>query len=111
MIKYEIWSERCEFKTNSYESWSTEEIIDAYNNESWHDGERIFISENIEEAKSFFESEKENCRTYKMRGNIWWLLECDVIYLQESEYDEDDEFIQGDYIEMYAEPLAKEDEE
>ena len=111
MIKYEIWSERCEFKTNSYESWSTDEIIDAYDQESWHEGERIFVSENLEDAKSFFENEKENCRSYKVRGNIWWLLETDVIYLQETEYDEDDEFVQANWMERYAEPLTEEGEE
>ena len=74
MIKYEIWSERNEFKTNSYESWTTEEIINAYNNESWHEGEIIFSSGNLEDAKSFFENEKENCfsggSTQAVPGNL-----------------------------------------
>lgn len=112
MIVYKIYKDHEEQQTGRKENWSTSDIVDAYNCESWNAPDEVFSSESLEEAKAEFESLKESCWTNYSKSFIgMWLLEADVLTLEEAEIDEDGEFIQGSYIDQYAEPFELEEEE
>ena len=111
MTVYRIYRENEEQHTRSIQPWTTEEIINAYNNESWHETELILTTENKEEAKAFFEKEKEHCITRYVKHTFGYLLEADILTFAEEELDEEGEFISGDYIDQYADPYTVEETE
>lgn len=112
MIKYQIGAENYEFQVKYKKSFTTQEIINFYNTEvTWYNRETIYETTIKEDAEKFFEEYKEKCSTryYGKTFTNQWLCIAEVITLEENEYDEDDEFFQGCYIDQYAEPITIEE--
>lgn len=116
MKMYKVCSENFEIKVREQRDYTTDEIIDEYDNRFEYFPSELFSSESLEEAEAFFEKQKETCSTcysknFHCRG---WTLETGVVYLSEEEEHEDDIFIDRDFVEIYAEPItvySDEDEE
>lgn len=119
MKKYTVYSDHTGIQEREQRDYTTDEIINKYTNQSDYATSEIFSSESLEEAKAFFEQQKETCSTCYIKNfhSRGWTLDTDVIYLSEEEYDEDEEFIGCDelYLDIYAEPITvyrdEEDEE
>lgn len=108
MIKYTVYCDRKElgYPTKRPEKWSSAEIIDAYNRESWLDPEILFSSENKSDAEKFFEEEKPRCRSFLSKTVVGYVVVADILYLAEEEFDDEDEFLSADWIDIFAEPIT-----
>lgn len=111
MKLYRVYFEREEKWSKTIQPWSTEEILDAYNNESCYNPELLLTTENKEEAEDFFNKQKELCSSDYMRHTFGYLLEADVLILAEEEIDEDGELEGTNSIDTYAAPYSVDEDE
>lgn len=103
MIKFEVRKDKEVEVVTHNRNWTVNDIIRDYDNKSDHYPELLKSFDTEEDARAFFESEKQYCST------TWWKgcgssegIHYDVLTLDKVEYDEDGEYIQGDMFEMYV---------
>ena len=103
VIKYEVKKEKAvEVRTHD-KNWNENDIRRDYDNKTEYYPELLKSFDTEEEAREYFESEKDYCSTTWWKGNgntegIYY----DVLMLDEAEYDDDGEFIMSDTLEDYV---------
>ena len=87
------------------DAWSSDELWNALERGTWTDFQVDYSSDKLEEAEAAFRGyiDRSNIRTH--RDPLAHLLTADLICLMQNEYDEDGEFIQGEELRRYAEPI------
>ena len=87
------------------DAWSSDDLWDALDRESFTDFRVEYSSDKLEEAEAEFQGyiDRYNIQTY--RDPLAHLLTADFMYLMKNEYDEDGEFIQGEELRRYSEPI------
>lgn len=88
-----VTSERFEIKTNVFDIWDSNEIIEAYQSEEYNHEDIVFESDSYQQAKKFFEHEKSDCKTFYDS----FYLKADIIALYYNE----------ELMEIYASPLKR----
>ena len=117
MTKYEIYQENFEFRfgttKDSIPSLTGNDIIELYNNETWHDPERLERFDDIDDARKCFEENyKSMAYTSPSASSPFWLLTGSIFWLEENEYTDDDEFdCGGNMIDFSAESYTAENAE
>jgi len=116
MKKYEIKTDRFEFRfgtgKSSVPTMSEQEIFDAYLAESANCPVVQDSFDRIQDAVRAFEEDHwdEYGDTYYEQGSTFALLVGRVAWIEENEYDEDGEFIQGGNVWTFsAEPYEREE--
>lgn len=102
MTKFEVYKERKIEATKGMNEWTSYDMLEFNSNRTSTYFELIGSFNGKEEAKAFFEEEKEYCSSFYQDGYIHKLVLFDIIQLCEVEYDEDNEFIQMDILDEYA---------
>lgn len=99
MIKYEIKTDDFEFRfgtsKDSIPEMSASEVFDFYMDGTCNDPHLEASFNTLEEAQADFSKHYSNYgRTHAEKSNTFWLLCGEVAWIEENEYDEDDEFFQ-----------------
>lgn len=113
MTKYVVCTETIEIPVRyTYGGLQIEDIMDYYYEKMWdHDPDDIASFDTLEEAKAFYEKEKEKCETTIMRSSGISYYYVEICYYLCREYDEDGEYItESDWYDYYAKPYIEEDE-
>lgn len=109
MIKYEVRKEDHVEARKGCDLWFPNDMEKYYQNSSATYLELLEsfdnAFDNADEAKIFFDKEKEYCQSYYQQGIIGKLVLFDVLELQEVEYDEDNEFQSAETLEQYIAPI------
>lgn len=114
-IKYEIRTDRFEFRFGTYKdsipAATADQIWDWYNQESVQDPEIRASFDTLEAAQEEFrKSWADYGTTRPQKGQTWWLLTGELAWIERNEYDEDGEFDQGgDVYDVSAQGYEKED--
>lgn len=105
-IRYIISAET--FEAPFDKTWTTDELIDEWESQSWNDAEVIEELHDADEARKAFENEKNRAYTFKRQGVAGAYLEVKIIRL-EAAYYEDGELDHADELDIYAEPFCDEE--
>ena len=107
MTKYEIFTDRFEFRAGArLQNWTSGEVFDEYQAGTANCPKLECSFDRLEDAVAEFEKNyKDSGRTWAEATNVHWLLIGEVAFLEENEYDDDGDFVQGgDIIDFSAEP-------
>ena len=116
MTKYEIKTDRFEFRFGKYKASiphaSEDEIFAWYMEETANDAKTVASFDTLEEARNEFKKHYADYgNTRAVGGWVCWLLVGELAGIEENEYDEDGEFIQGGgCYDVSAAPYEKEEE-
>lgn len=102
MTKYEVRKQSHIETAKGPTDWSADDMIKYFNSLTWTDLELVDKFDTIEKAKECFDGEKRYCQSHYQKGASNMLVIFDYLVLVEAEYDEYDEFIQGDYIDEFV---------
>lgn len=111
MTKYDLYTERFEFRTERGLEWTTQDIIDAYDREGNRFPTLIAQADTLEEIIPLFEKESRGARTDEVQGYCNRVfLTGEMYWVEENEYDDDGEFDQGGgWIKYRVIPYTKEE--
>lgn len=107
MIKYEVRKQSHIETTKGPTDWSADDMIKYFNSLSWTALELVDKFDTIEKAKECFDDEKRYCQSCYQKGSSSMLVMFDYLVFMETEYDENGEFIQGDYIDEFVAEVQK----
>ena len=93
MTKYDVVKETCKIKVETKQIWSTDDILEYYFGHMFCDPELIKSCDTMKEAEVIFDCESSKCSTVmKDLGDNDFIIS-DIVYVLESEYDEDGELV------------------
>ncbi len=76
-------------------------MLDCFEKKTWTNLELVEAFDYLDDAKDFFEDEKRYCRSRYTKYSTDNLVLFDVLTLEETEYDEDGDYIQGDQLDIF----------
>ena len=117
ITKYSVYQEKCEFNYRHdfgcASNISVDDLIDAYGRETFLDPQLVASFDTYEEAKKEFEWQSPD--TYKVQGWTSPLLMAEFVFIEKEEYeidaDGEEDFIQGEYLDIKCSPYSEEIEE